>query len=116
MESLMDRGRGGQYERMIVQYPYAGRQQVCTACGLRIPYGFQTCPYCLAPQTTPQTTQQSNAPVPTIDVTDQQVLDYIAAHDGTISMSQAARDLGLSSGALRITIEKLKSSGLLRPT
>jgi DNA-binding MarR family transcriptional regulator len=46
---------------------------------------------------------------------DQQVLDYIATHDGTISLSQAAQDLSMSPGALGLTIERLKAAGFLKP-
>jgi DNA-binding MarR family transcriptional regulator len=47
---------------------------------------------------------------------DQQVLDYIASHDGTISLSQAAQDLSMSLQALGVTIERLKSAGFLKNT
>jgi DNA-binding IclR family transcriptional regulator len=47
---------------------------------------------------------------------DEQVLDYIAAHNGTISLSQAAQDLSMSHDALRLTIERLKAAGLLQQT
>jgi DNA-binding MarR family transcriptional regulator len=46
---------------------------------------------------------------------DQQVLDYIATHEGTISLSQAAQDLSMSPGALGLTIERLKAAGFLKP-
>ena len=116
MESLLDNRSGRQYDRVILQYPYAARPSTCVSCGLRIPFGVQACPYCAAPQTVPHTSQQ---PVPSsvpVDAGDQQVLDYIVAHNGTISISQAARDLSISADSLRLTIERLKTSGFLKPT
>jgi len=114
MESLIEKNRARPYERMIVQYPYGMRQQSCISCKLRIPQGLQTCPYCGAPQTVPQPRQESSPPSPSIDPFDQRLLDYIAARNGTISISQAARDLSIDPGALRLRLERLKSSGLLR--
>ena len=114
MESLMEKSRARNYERMIVQYPYAMRQQSCVSCKLRIPERLPTCPYCGAPQTIPQPPREPNPISPSIDPLDQQVLDYIAARNGTISISQAARDLSIDQGTLRSRLERLKSSGLLR--
>jgi hypothetical protein len=111
--NLMDKSGPRQYERMTVQYPYASRQLICVSCGLRIAYGAQVCPYCSAPQSLRQPGQETSA---ASIAGDQQVLDYIVAHNGTISISQAAKDLSISPEALRSTIERLKSSGLLRPT
>ena len=110
--NLLEKGRARQYERMIVQYPYALRQLICVSCGLRIPYGAQICPYCAAPQNLRQPGQEPSAPS---IAGDQQVLDYIVAHHGTISISQAAKDLSISPESLKSTIERLKSSGLLKP-
>jgi len=114
MESLMEKSRARTYERMVVQYPYAMRQQTCVSCKLRIPEGLRTCPYCGAPQAIPQQRQEASATTPIIDLLDQEVLDYIAARNGTISISQAAKDLSIDPGALRLRLERLKSSGLLR--
>ena len=117
MEKLMEKNRARQYETMVVQYPYAMRQQTCVSCKLRIPQGMQTCPYCGAPQSIPQPRQENKPPsTMNVDPLDQQVLDYIAARNGTISISQAARDLSMDQGALRLRLERLKSSGLLRTT
>jgi len=115
MEKLMEKNRARQYETMIVQYPYAMRQS-CVSCKLRIPQGMQTCPYCGAPQGIPQPRQENKPATMNVDPIDQQVLDYIAAHNGTISISQAAKDLSMEPGALRLRLERLKSSGLLRAT
>ena len=114
VQGFIEKSRARPYERMIVQYPYAMRQQICVSCKLRIPEGLQSCPYCGAPQTIPQPTQDNSPPPPAIDPFDQRILDYIAARNGTISISQAARDLSMDQGALRSTLERLKSSGLLK--
>lgn len=114
VDTWMERSRARRYERMIVQYPYTSRQQACVSCRLRIPQGAQSCPYCGAPQVIPQPPQEKAPPSTPLDPFDQQVLDYIAARNGTISISQAARDLSMEPGALRLRIERLKSSGLIR--
>ena len=114
MQGVFDVNRRAQYERMIVQYPSILEQRICASCGLRIPYDTQVCPYCKASQT-PQPTQEARIPRNTLDGGDQRVLDYIVARNGTISISQAARDLSISPDILRLTIERLKSSGFLKP-
>src|SRR5208282_3320544 len=116
VENLLDSGRRDQYQRMSFQYQYAARQQVCNSCGLRIPNGVQACPYCRTPQriTQPAPETITNAIPP--QTGDQQILDYIAAHNGTISISQAASELSISPESLRLTIERLKSAGFLKPT
>ena len=116
IQSFIERERSQQYQRMTVQYPpYATRQRLCDSCRLRIPEGSQNCPYCGALQNIPKPNpQQSLTPNP-IQPGDQQVLDYIATHDGTISLSQAAQDLSMSPGALGLTIERLKAAGFLKP-
>ena len=118
-QNLLDSGRSDQYRRMTVQNPYVSRQQVCGSCGLRTPYGVQACPYCGTPQRTtqgaPQTSPQTGTS-PAGQIGDQRVLDYISAHNGTISISQTAKDLSMSPEMLRSTIERLKSAGFLKPT
>ena len=116
VQAFMDKNRGPQYQRMIVQYPYAARQFACTSCGIRLPFRMQTCPYCGASQTTHPPAQPPSPTRFAIDASDQQVLDYIVAHNGTISMSEAAKELSIPPEELRSTIERLKSSGLLKPT
>ena len=116
VENFVQQERTQQYQRMVVQNPpYATRQRLCDSCRLRIPEGSQNCPYCGALQNittpNPQQTLNTNAMQPG----DQQVLDYIATHDGTISLSQAAQDLSLSPAALGSTIERLKAAGFLKP-
>jgi len=43
----------------------------------------------------------------------ERVYDYIIKHEGTISLSQAARDLGISLDELKAAIERLKEEGRL---
>jgi hypothetical protein len=120
VENFMERERTQQYQRWIVQFPpYAARQRQCEFCRLRIPETAQTCPYCGKPQTA-----AVPSPIPEFPTTntmqlqpgDQQVLDYIASHDGTISLSQAAQELSMSLQALGVTIERLKAGGFLKNT
>jgi hypothetical protein len=47
---------------------------------------------------------------------DGRVMDYIAAHQGAISMGQATEDLGISAKDLAGAIEKLKADGRLKAT
>ena len=117
MQAVMDKGRVSQYERWTVQYPIARTQATCASCGLRIPYGVNTCPYCMAAQVVARPSPtQSLTLESSVDPNDQQVLDYIVARNGTISLSQAAMDLSMSPDALKSTIERLKTAGLLRPS
>jgi hypothetical protein len=46
---------------------------------------------------------------------DDEVFKYIETHNGEISLSQAAAELGISPQELQVTIEKLKSGGFLGP-
>jgi hypothetical protein len=77
--------------------------QSCTFCGFTFPSGNQPCPQC-------GRTPESITPF------EQKVLDYISAHDGTISLSQAAQDLSVSSTLLSYAIERLKATGILKQT
>jgi hypothetical protein len=115
-QNLLDSARRDQYQRMIVQYPYRSGQQICGSCGLRTPYGVQTCPYCGTPQRAPQTSPEVGTNPVGSQIGDQRVLDYISAHNGTISISQTAKELSMSPEMLHSTIERLKSAGFLKPT
>ena len=117
VEKFADRQRRQPYPRMAVQYrPNVIRQRLCESCGLRILEAAQTCPYCGAAQSTLQANTQQNSPSYAMQPGDQQVLDYIASHQGTISLTQAAQDLSISPATLELTIERLKMAGFLRPT
>ncbi|MGP8069277.1 MAG: hypothetical protein ACLP5V_05260 [Candidatus Bathyarchaeia archaeon] len=115
-QNVLDSGRRDQYQRMTVQNTYPSGQQICGSCGLRIPYGVQTCPYCGTPQRPLQTSPEMRINPVGPQIGDQRVLDYISAHNGTISISQAAKELSISPEMLRSTIERLKSAGFLKPT
>jgi hypothetical protein len=88
-------------------------QQQCANCGINYPRGVLNCPSCGTPRTPiPQGTSHQTIGIEVQDV-DRRVLDYITAHDGTISLSQAAQDLSIAQNALLSSIERLKSGGLL---
>jgi hypothetical protein len=46
---------------------------------------------------------------------DDEVLKYIESHNGEISLSKTAAELGISTQELQVTIDKLKSRGFLGP-
>ena len=119
-QNVLDSSRRDQYQQMTVQNPYPSGQQICSSCGLRTPYGAQICPYCGTPQRVPQRVPQTSPEMLTNPVGpqigDQRVLDYISAHNGTISISRAAKELSISPEMLHSTIERLKSAGFLKPT
>jgi len=50
---------------------------------------------------------------PPITSQDEKVYDYIVKHDGVISLSKAAKDLGMSVEDLKATTERLKKKGRL---
>ena len=75
---------------------------VCAFCGGNIADGSITCPSC-------GRIQAENL----IDQ-DRRVLEYIEAHGGTISISQAETDLAITSELLAASIERLKSTGVLK--
>jgi hypothetical protein len=68
----------------------------CVACGAPIIATAHYCDRCGAPQVT----EQSEL--------DERVYDYIVKHEGTISLSQAAKDLGISIEELQAATERLK--------
>lgn len=114
VQNFLEGTRGTPSQPLVTYYPVTLRQlRPCIACGVNIPLGTRICPTCGTAQVAPQTI----APVPgTTSVTpsaEQRVLDYIANHNGTISISQAAQDLSMSPNALRSTIERLKTAGFL---
>ncbi|WP_455368942.1 hypothetical protein [[Eubacterium] cellulosolvens] len=78
----------------------------------------------------PRTSQtETNLPPPRVTVStpirlqssesttsvDDEVFKYIESHNGEISMSKAAAELGISPQELQVTIDKLKSGGFLGP-
>ncbi len=98
----------------VTYYPVTMRQQrPCVVCGVNLPLGIQNCPSCGAVQVITRPSPPSRRNGSETQTLDQRVFDYIVAHAGTISLSQAAQDLSMSPDALRLTIERLKAAGLL---
>jgi predicted amidophosphoribosyltransferase len=87
---------------VVYNQPVQRSFQSCIFCGQNIPLGSLTCPVCRRPQTLGLSDQ------------DRRVFDYITAHDGTISISNAALDLSMSIDQLTASIEHLKATGVLR--
>jgi hypothetical protein len=83
-----------------------GRGQACRTCGNTIPEGALFCQKCGAPSLVESNTEQVTA-------LEDRVYQYILKHEGVISMSTAARDLGLTTNQLKEVTEKLKSEGRL---
>jgi len=75
--------------------------QICVFCRMNIPFGSVTCPLCGKPQTS-------------LSEQDRRVFDYITAHDGTISISNAALELSMPLDQLTTSIERLKALGALK--
>jgi len=93
-------------------YPVNVIMQPCTNCGRSFPRMAQVCPSCgtqraIVPQNAPATSATENYDI------DRKVFDYITAHEGTISMSQASQDLAITQAALQTSIERLKTGGFL---
>ena len=109
--NLFEAGRRTAVQHFITYQP-TPTQGVCAVCGQVFPLGTTVCPRCgarfVAPQPNPP-----NRPPSGPEMGDQKVLDYIVAHDGTISLSQASKELALPLGALQQTIERLKAAGFL---
>jgi len=87
---------------VVYNQPVQRSFQACVVCGQNIPFGSLTCPVCRRPQTLGLSDQ------------DRRVFDYIAAHDGTISISNAALELSMSVDQLTTSIEHLKATGVLK--
>ena len=93
-------------------YPVSVIMQPCMNCGFSFPKMSQICPSCGTQRAV--ITQSTPAPsTPEIYNLDRRVFDYISAHEGTISLSQAATDLTITQAALLTSIERLKTGGFL---
>ena len=88
--------------RVIYRVPTSQPLQSCVFCGLSIPFGTVTCPFC------------GKSRAENFNDQDRRVFEYIAAHDGAISISRAAIDLSISTDMLIASIERLKASGVLK--
>lgn len=96
-------------------YVYYVAVQPCVSCGVNLHIGTPRCPRCGAVQEAagqPFVSGQLEAP----QSIDSVVLDYIAAHNGTISLSQASHDLRMPQDILQSAIERLKAAGFLSQT
>ena len=100
--------------QVFVYYPVAVHP--CASCGVNIALGSIRCPHCGTPQEIPQGEPSSQGRFAQTQGIEKNVLDYVIAHDGTISLSQAAQDLALSPDVLQSTIERLKAAGFLSQT
>lgn len=98
-------GPGGPRRRMSSPTSTVA-MQVCSNCGNRAPVGATFCQKCGA------SLQAPNVPT-TVPAVDDKVYDYIVKHEGVISLSAAAADLGISVDELKEITERLKKQGRL---
>jgi len=80
----------------------------CQRCGLGIPSTAEYCHSCGAVQVRVQRPAVADS-----EKIDNQVYEYIVKRHGEISLSQASKDLGLSSEQVRLSTERLKKEGRL---
>ena len=114
VQNLLERIHSNRPPQPIIYYTVAPQPlNPCVACDASLPAGTRYCPKCGAPQTTTQPHITDEKGRRTLTEVDQRVLNYIIDHNGTISLSQAAQDLSMSSNDLQSSIERLKTSGLL---
>jgi hypothetical protein len=76
-------------------------ERICKTCGNYIPLGAAFCQKCLTPLAPPETSLE------------QRVYDYILKHEGVISLSKAANDLGITVEQVKEIAERLKAEGRL---
>lgn len=81
--------------------PMPVQLRTCVFCGFILPQGSTTCPGC------------GSARTESLMELDKRVFDYILIHEGTISISQGAQELSISTEALTAAIERLKTTGVL---
>jgi len=110
-QSLLDKMKLPPSRQVYVYYPVAVRP--CPSCSFNMPVGTLRCPNCGAQQETHQTIPAQSREPGQQGVIERNVLDYIVSHNGTISISQAARDLAVPQNVLQSTIEQLKAAGFL---
>ncbi len=109
VQGVVDAMRRSLSQEAYVYYPLG--LQPCANCGANIPIGTPRCPRCGAVQEArrpfvPDQTGVSQS-------VDGAVLEYITAHQGTISLSQASHDLQMPQDVLQSAIERLKANGFL---
>jgi predicted DNA-binding transcriptional regulator len=114
VQDLLDNLKKPNPQQFVTYLPVPiQRQRPCVICGAILPIGISICPTCGATQTPMPSRIPSPITTSNSESRDQKVYDYVVAHAGTISISQATQDLSLSPDALRLTLERLKSAGLL---
>jgi hypothetical protein len=84
----------------------------CVSCAARIPAAAAFCHFCGRNQET-RTAPRESRIQPAAGAVDDRVFDYIVAHEGVISLSKAAQDLGINLDELKAATERLKKSGRL---
>jgi hypothetical protein len=90
------------------QVPIARRG--CASCGSNLPEGATFCQRCGASAEPVPSAIPSVATVPTLE---DKVYDYIANHEGVISLSKAADELGVTVEQLKEITDRLKREGRL---
>ncbi len=85
-------------------------QRVCAGCGSNLPEGATFCQRCGASAEPVSSAIPSTAPVPSLE---DKVYDYIANHEGVISLSKTAEELGITVEQLKQITDKLKKEGRL---
>jgi predicted amidophosphoribosyltransferase len=113
-QGLVEKIKRSWSKQVYVYYPVA--VQPCISCGSYISIGTPLCPNCGANQQYPQRTVTPAVNPSQPEGPERNVLDYIIAHNGTISLSQASQDLALPPERLQSTIERLKAAGFLSQT
>jgi hypothetical protein len=83
------------------------KRRICKVCNNIIPEEALFCQKCGASPDSQPTQEPTIAPV------EQKVYDYIIKHEGVISMSKAASDLGLTLDQLKEITDRLKKEGRL---
>ncbi len=84
--------------------------RVCTSCGSNLPERATFCQRCGASAEPMPSSIPSVATVPTLE---DKVYEYIANHEGVISLSKAAEELGITVEQLKEITDKLKKEGRL---
>jgi len=84
--------------------------RVCASCGSNLPERATFCQRCGA---SAEAVLSSIAPVATVPTLEDKVYEYIANHEGVISLSKAAEELGITVEQLKEITDKLKKEGRL---
>jgi len=79
--------------------------RVCANCGSNLPERATFCQRCGASTEPPS--------IPRVPTLEDKVYEYIANHEGVISLSKAAEDLGITVDRLKQITDKLKKEGRL---